>query len=117
MRALLLLLVACGPGPIRFDPPDLPPHEDSEDGYMHAEGKSRPFLCHHPENGRTVTCPTDGRPPPQSLSCDASGCHGDNAYDGLSERHVDGGEGPSCRWCHGQEWSNDMVASRPWPGL
>jgi hypothetical protein len=113
----LWFLLACGPEPIIFDPPDVPAHDDEEDGYDHASGKGRPFLCHDPVNGDYVTCPTDGRPPPQSLSCDAAGCHGDTDYvDPSVERHVEGGEAPSCTTCHGQEWSDTKTHDRPWPG-
>lgn len=111
---LIVALLACDPGRRAFDNlPDDPPHTDREEGYFHASGKSRPYLCRD-ETGAQVTCPTDGfRPEPRQLSCDAVGCHGGNDFTGAltdDERHLLGSDGPTCFTCHGREWSNTMVA-------
>lgn len=93
-----------------FDPPSLPAHDDSEDGFMHAAGKSSPFLCRD-DSGREEACPDDVWPAPQNLSCDASGCHGTYEYSPeqpWADRDLEGSDGPSCYTCHGREWSERM---------
>lgn len=96
-----------------FDPPAEPPHKTFEEGYGHAKGHERPYLCRD-DAGNQVTCPTDGvRPASQNLSCDAAGCHGIMEYDtGLAfeDRDLYGSDGPGCFSCHGREWSNTMTA-------
>ena len=90
------------------DPPSEPAHTDSEDGFMHAEGKDTPFLCGDGD-GRHIACPDDIRPEPRNLSCDASGCHGAYEYDPSQPqdaRDLRGSDGPSCYTCHGTEWSS-----------
>jgi len=118
MIALSLCLAACGElgegedgpaGDVTFDPPAVPAHDDSEDGYLHARGKSSPYLCKD-ERGGTVSCPTDGRPVDERLSCDAAGCHGDAEYLAVDEaRHLLGSDGPSCFTCHDKEWSDRLT--------
>lgn len=106
---LLPLLGACaGYGTYGFDPPAEPAHDDWEDGYAHASGKSTPFLCRDPDSGDRVTCPQDW-PEDRNLSCDAAGCHGGFEYDTdpqSDSRDLLGGAGPSCYSCHGKEWSS-----------
>lgn len=96
------------PGGTDFDPPAVPAHTDSEDGFLHARGKSTPFLCKS-SSGATVTCPTDRRPADEQLSCDAAGCHGDTEYFANESRHLLGSDGPSCYTCHDQEWSDRVT--------
>ncbi|MCB9765553.1 MAG: hypothetical protein H6739_37610 [Alphaproteobacteria bacterium] len=111
MRSLLALTLLFAAGCDRvFVPPDDPPHDDFEEGYGHARGKELPFLCRDPETGGRVTCPDTGRPEPAFLSCDAAGCHGSMTYSGEwpEERHLHGGDGPSCYTCHNREWSERM---------
>ncbi len=118
---MILILLACPS--YEFDPPDTPRHNDNEseaslDGApimksgRHAELKDYPFLCTDPSTGKTVGCPTTGRPADENLSCDASGCHGDYDYSpdfDVSKRHIRGSDGPSCYSCHAREWSNGTV--------
>lgn len=99
---------ACGRG--SFDPPELPAHDDDEDGALHAAGKEYPFLCGDPADpSRAIEC-TGPRPGDALLSCDATGCHG--SYDfsrpggEVSGRHLFGSEGASCYTCHGTEWED-----------
>ncbi len=92
-----------------FDPPSEPPHDDREEGYAHASGKSNPFLCKDSQ-GNYETCPTDGnRPSARQLSCDASGCHGDNDFQQGADRHLLGSDGPSCFTCHNREWNTRVT--------
>ena len=110
--AAALALVACAQPD--FGPPDDPPHNRYEDGVAHARGMETPFLCRD-ETG-LVTCPSDGRPMPQFLSCDAAGCHGGTTYSTLDTpdtRHLHGSDGPSCWTCHDREWSTRMELSAP----
>ena len=54
-----------------------------------------------------VPCTPGVRPENSALSCDAAGCHGSYDYDAstpVEDRHLHGGEGPSCWTCHDQEW-------------
>jgi hypothetical protein len=115
------MAVACAPK-TTFDPPDTPAHnEEAENEWVaglgvvwtgHADGLESPFLCKSPETGRSVACPTDGRPADENLSCDAAGCHGDNAYDGViadADRHLGGSDGPTCYLCHDHRWSDRMA--------
>ena len=107
IRSLALLVaVACAEG--AYDPPSLPPHDDAEEGYMHARGKERPFLCHDVASGAPVACPDDIRPEPLGLSCDAAGCHGNYGFsptEAQDQRRLNGSDGPGCYTCHDQEWS------------
>lgn len=103
--AACALASACGPS---FDnPPEQPLHDDVHGGAAHAFSNRYPFLCRAPDDLRElVRCPSN-RPSDEQLSCDASGCHGGNAYDGVLERrHLRGSEGPSCYTCHGVEWTD-----------
>lgn len=89
-----------------FDPPTEPAHDRSEDGFLHARGYERPYLCSDPLTGDRVACPI-GRPETVDLSCDAAGCHGDNDYSQPADvgRSLHGSDGPSCWTCHDREWS------------
>jgi hypothetical protein len=103
-----------------FDPPTDPAHDETESEWVaglgnvsasHAGLMETPFLCRDPATGNRTACPTDGRPDPQNLSCDAAGCHGDTTFDGTTadeDRHLDGSDGPSCWLCHDKEWSERM---------
>ena len=95
-------LVGCGP--LDFDPPADPPHNDYEEGFAHASGKEAPFLCKDPGDGGLTLCP-DVRPANEHLSCDAAGCHGAFDYSPTGAGPLEGADGPSCWTCHGQEWS------------
>lgn len=95
-------------GSRNFDAPELPEHDRSQHGYMHASGYSRPFLCKD-SNGNEEKCPDDIWPEPQQLSCDASGCHGSYEFtpeQDWSQRDLLGSDGPSCYSCHGDRWSD-----------
>jgi len=104
VTALFLTLLACQSR--EFEPPTTPAHTIEEDGFLHARGFERPFLCRDPVTGDRGPCPI-GRPARGNLSCDAAGCHGDNNYDEPPdvERSLHGSDGPSCWTCHDQEWS------------
>jgi len=121
MRCLSLALlsaaaVGCG-GKFHFDPPAEPAHNIIESDWVdgvgqvdaaHASGMSTPYLCTEPGTGRKVACPTEDAGP-NFASCDAAGCHGGFTYEEGPEdpdRHLDGGDGPSCWTCHDQEWSS-----------
>lgn len=118
--ALFVLVMGCAPE-TDFDPPADPPHDETESEWIpglgnvsasHASLMESPYLCRDPATGDRAACPTDGRPEPQNLSCDAAGCHGDTTFDGTTadeDRHLDGSDGPSCWLCHDKEWS-DRVA-------
>ncbi|MCB9745978.1 MAG: hypothetical protein H6740_25610 [Alphaproteobacteria bacterium] len=116
-RAILasLGLGLCACAQPDFGPPDEPPHNRYEDGVAHARGMETPFLCRSAD-GALMTCPTNGRPAPQQLSCDAAGCHGGASYSALDApdtRHLHGSDGPSCWTCHNQEWSTRMEVTVP----
>jgi hypothetical protein len=110
ITAMLVLstLVACDPS---FSPPAHPPHEEEEDGALHAVRFKDPFSCGtsaRSENG--VACKTDGvRPLDDLLSCDAIGCHGGFDYTPNTSmtRALTGSEGPSCYTCHGDQWTEE----------
>lgn len=109
---LALALTGCGEegegrtplSPGDLDPPSHPVHDRDEDGFRHARRNETPYLCGDPGGGGAVTCPTDGRPAPDDLSCDAAGCHGGYDYTPDGPRHLEGSDGPSCWTCHDQEW-------------
>ena len=112
MPLTLLLSLSTGCDDRVFDPPAEPRHNIYQEGYGHAKGYNRPYLCRD-EADNLVTCPTDGqRPAPDKVSCDAAGCHGIMQFDsGLAfeDRDLYGSDGPGCFTCHGREWSNTMV--------
>ncbi len=114
MLTALLVLSSTGCDDRVFDPPADPPHKVYQEGYGHAKGYERPFLCRD-DAGSQITCPTAGvRPEPAQLSCDAEGCHGVATYDsGMfpEDRDLFGSDGPGCYACHGREWSNTMEAN------
>lgn len=92
--------------------PELPAHEEEEDGARHAVGKEYPFLCPSTDDLRTgVECGSQVPQGDQNLSCDSASCHG--GYDFRAPgaqavgRHLRGAEGPSCYTCHDQEWKGD----------
>lgn len=101
---LSLLLFACAP--LDADTPEDVPHTISEDGYKHARGMDKPFLCLNADGGRGA-CPDVWPSDPLRLSCDAAGCHGDHEYDPSLPRgrHLEGSDGPSCWTCHDREWN------------
>ena len=111
VRAHLLLLCLCcfGCGQWEFSPPEHPPHDEEEDGALHARRYETPFLCGRPDRpDRGEVCPPV-RPPDDLVSCDAAGCHGtfDFTEDAArAARDLIGSDGPSCYTCHGREWED-----------
>lgn len=105
LTSLLPWLAGCGMGP--YDPPPVPVHDVSQDGYLHARGYNTPYLCGDGAGGRTA-CPEE-EPEAAKLSCDASGCHGNFDYAPGADpdlRSLNGDDAPSCFTCHGREWSD-----------
>lgn len=131
MRALVLIvLVAAGCDPeTDFDPPGNIPHTFDIGEVPHARAPSMtggilPYYCVDAAGLNQIPCRLDDmasvlnsvdQRDQDQLSCDAAGCHGSYTYEPdapVSERHLQGANGPSCFTCHDLVWgdANDVNA-------